>query len=106
SFEQRGSILEAREDAQAPGGLAKSLETGLRPDALGEAFGLQDLDRAREVDIRHLARLDLGLGCRVEGALWLIRHAREGLSSSLAWADCPRITRGSQSAEPTSVWRK
>ena len=43
---------------------------------LREAAGSQDLHGAREVDVRHLARLDLGLGGDVEGALGLIRHAR------------------------------
>src|SRR5262249_57159147 len=98
-LEQCSRFLDPRENAEAPVGLREALETDLRLDALGEALGFQDLDRALEVDIRHLARLDLGLGCRVEGALWLIRHAGGVLRPALTGADCPIVILASQSTE-------
>jgi hypothetical protein len=68
AVEQRRHLLDAGEHAPLPV-FGEALEVDLGLHALAIAPVGQDLHRASEVDVGHLAALDLGVGCGVKRAL-------------------------------------
>src|SRR4030095_14902190 len=80
AFEAPRRLPETRQHAERPVRLREALETDLGLHALVESPGSEDLDGAIEVDVGDFARLDLGLGSDVEGALGLALHGNADTS--------------------------
>src|SRR5438093_1730870 len=74
TFEEGRSFLDAGENTPLPV-LREGLQIDLGLDSLAVAAMGQDLHRAREVDVGHLAALDVGVGGGVKRALRSIRHS-------------------------------
>src|SRR3989454_12360461 len=82
ALEERPGLLDAGEDAPAPV-LGQALQIDLRLHALLVPAVGEDLDRAAEIDVGHLAALDVGVGSGVE---WTLRSVRHGVMCSSASA--------------------